>query len=760
MIRLTLLLTCVSLVFATASTWGPYRPNLYFGLRPQIPQSLMTGLIWYGAHDFQSVSRARHACSQDDGLATYTWTFYDPSSGGSQVLSDPFNNVHLTTSFLLTPTGWAARVQGEPIDETRPSRPALIWYLGLEGLGALDMDSDEEAEYGWDGDEEVKFSGESAGLGAFTVRIVEDPHSTRLTPGPRAGDFKHRIGKTTFLGSPVPPGNIWQAKDVIVQRLLKNAQELLAPFGKEGPFPEPAAILGLPNDVYTGSNLYAVQKIFDGPFSFDIFYEEGNDKKMTSSELDVGLARVKETYDAPITANLMGGVGYFHGQSIIDRSFSFEWDEDEDDASSSESGPELTDPMTLLTATPSRSFFPRGFYWDEGFHLLHIGPWDDAFAMKILQSWIGLIDSDGWVAREQILGEEARSKVPPEFQVQVPKYANPPTLVMAITAYIKRVRAHENSGEVDMGELGMGDTQVLLGGKQEVSSALQHESALASLRSLYAPLKRHYDWFRRTQRGLIKPYGRKARSRTEAYRWRGRNLQHVLTSGMDDYPRSPPHAGELHLDLISWMAYFTRTMGEISNFLGETDDAESFATIYDAIKGNIDDLHWDDESGMYCDASVDDEDESIHVCHKGYLSLFPFLLELVDVDSPRLGKILDLVRDEEELWSDYGLRSLSKSHPEFGKGENYWKGPVWVQMNYLALKALHNTYAASPGPYQVRAREIYVELRKNIVDNVFKEYQRTGYVWEQYDALTGEGRRSHPFTGWTSLVTLILSEKY
>lgn len=26
--------------------WGPYRPNLYFGVRPRIPQSLMTGLMW------------------------------------------------------------------------------------------------------------------------------------------------------------------------------------------------------------------------------------------------------------------------------------------------------------------------------------------------------------------------------------------------------------------------------------------------------------------------------------------------------------------------------------------------------------------------------------------------------------------------------------------------------------------------------------------------------------------------------------------
>jgi mannosyl-oligosaccharide glucosidase len=32
-------------------------------------------------------------------------------------------------------------------------------------------------------------------------------------------------------------------------------------------------------------------------------------------------------------------------------------------------------------------------------------------SLEILKSWIDLIDDNGWVAREQILGEEARSKV-------------------------------------------------------------------------------------------------------------------------------------------------------------------------------------------------------------------------------------------------------------------------------------------------------------------------------------------------------------
>lgn len=67
-----------------------------------------------------------------------------------------------------------------------------------------------------------------------------------------------------------------------------------------------------------------------------------------------------------MTANLIGGIGYFQGQSIIDRNFAHEWDAEDDDdeeGKSREPKPELVGPYELLTATPSRSFFPRGFYW-------------------------------------------------------------------------------------------------------------------------------------------------------------------------------------------------------------------------------------------------------------------------------------------------------------------------------------------------------------------------------------------------------------
>ncbi|KAJ7584339.1 glycoside hydrolase [Mycena floridula] len=772
------LLLLVSVVSASSSLndtvlWGPYRPNLYFGLRPRIPQSLMTGLMWFGNQDYQSITQTRHACSQEDGLENYMWTEYDSREGGLQVIKDGQNNVKITTEFLKVGGGdhggsWAARIKGQPMNPGF-SKPSLIFYFGLEGLGSLVLETDAN-ENGLEG--EVKLGGSTAELNDFSIRIVDGPDNVAITQGPHAAAFQARIGKTHFLGQSVPSGNVWQAKGIILQSIIQRAQDIVNPYKDIGP-PEPAFVLQLPDEIHIGSNLIAVQKSFMGEFQFDVFFESASAKhKLSASTLDQGIAALVASYDAryqtafpypldfppekkqalegfskAVTANLFGGVGYFYGTSIVNRKFSYEWDEEEDSnqpKDEKDGGPTLTEPKALLTATPSRSFFPRGFYWDEGFHLFHIGHWDNDFSLEILKDWIGLIDDNGWVAREQILGEEARSKVPQEFQTQVPNYANPPTLTMALTAFIARVKA----------------AAVLPRVPSTGNRYLEQKMALEYLKSIYKPLKRHYNWFRRTQRGQIEQYSRKASSRTEGYRWRGRSEHHVLTSGMDDYPRGQPHPGELHLDLISWMAFFTRSMKDIAAFIGEQDDELSFGNIERAILNNIEDLHWSEADQMYCDLNVDRDDKSVYVCHKGYLSLFPFLLSLLPPSSPHLGSILDMLSDPDHLWSPYGLRSLSASHPEFGKGENYWKGPIWIQMNYLALSALHKTYAVEEGPYQVQATEIYTRLRQNVVDNVFEEYTRTGYVWEQYNPSNGQGHRSHPFTGWTSLVALVLAEKY
>lgn len=239
-----------------------------------------------------------------------------------------------------------------------------------------------------------------------------DPNNAVVDKGPHMADFASRIGKTHYLGLRMPQGNLWQAKESILQNIIKSASEALTAYkDSTAGAPDPSFTLQLTDDVYHGSNLYAVQKLYRGEFSFDIFYENGN-TKLSAATLDAGIPALVESYhqrfqntfpvppnynppktaalesfSKSITANLMGGIGYFYGTSIVDKGFAQEWDQDDEfDFSSSTSGEDgdeveekgarLTEPRALLTATPSRSFFPRGFYWDEGFHLMHIGQWD------------------------------------------------------------------------------------------------------------------------------------------------------------------------------------------------------------------------------------------------------------------------------------------------------------------------------------------------------------------------------------------------
>lgn len=119
------------------------------------------------------------------------------------------------------------------------------------------------------------------------------------------------------------------------------------------------------------------------------------------------------------------------------------------------------------------------------------------------------------------------------------------------------------------------------------------------------------------------------------------------------------------------------------------EEVEDYTKVLDGIEHNLDDLHWSEKDGCYCDATIDEFEEHQLVCHKGYISLSPFLTGLLKPDSPKLGKILALIGDEEELWSPYGIRSLSKKDENYGTAENYWRSPIWININYLIITQLH-----------------------------------------------------------------------
>jgi mannosyl-oligosaccharide glucosidase len=138
---------------------------------------------------------------------------------------------------------------------------------------------------------------------------------------------------------------------------------------------------------------------------FDVLFSSASaGKEMTSEALTTGISTITKSFDkrfesifkpqAPFTtpkyiefskslfSNLLGGIGYFHGDWKVDRSYAPEYEEEnegfwEEAAEARARAPDaLEGPNELFTSIPSRPFFPRGFLWDEGFHLMPVIDWD------------------------------------------------------------------------------------------------------------------------------------------------------------------------------------------------------------------------------------------------------------------------------------------------------------------------------------------------------------------------------------------------
>ncbi|KAH8845931.1 hypothetical protein MCOR27_001113 [Pyricularia oryzae] len=759
--------------------WGPYKPNLYFGVRSRTPKSLNMGLLWAKLDNYNEVQHhIRYTCEQNEGMAGYGWDEYDTRRGGVQTIHDAQNQIDISTSFVKIPGGanggsWAARIKGELRPDAAKDAKTGVWlYITQEGLGSLETVGSGD-DNGFPDDFSLK--GNSQTLGDYKISVTK---GTGEHPDGHEELSKERdLKKTSVQSISIPEEALWQAKPVIFRQLKEHIESIQSRFGEEDT-PQPWDVYALPHKP-GGGNAHIVQKIFEGSFEFDVIFNSASaGKELGSDDVTREIRSTTEAFGerfsdvfnlkAPFTAdkykkfgrsmfsNLIGGIGYFYGDSVVDRSYAPEYEEENEgfweEAAQARARKQegMEEPSELFTSIPSRPFFPRGFLWDEGFHLIPIADWDMDLTLEIVKSWFNLMDDDGWIAREQILGAEARSKVPAEFQVQYPHYANPPTLFFIIDTFVERLRKLNGTMPAHKEQLSQGAS---------VSNAHIENPIVGTefLRNLYPLLRKQYDWFRSTQKGDIKSYDREAFSKREAYRWRGRTVQHVLTSGLDDYPRpQPPHPGELHVDLMSWMGLMTKSLLNIADALGMQEEVAEFQKNLEAIERNLDDLHWSEKEGCYCDATIDAFEEHQLVCHKGYISLFPFITGLLKHDSSKLGRTLDLIGDEEELFSPHGIRSLSLKNEFYGTAENYWRSPVWININYLTLVQLKNV-ATQDGPYKQKAKDLYTKLRINLIDTVYKSWEETGFAWEQYNPETGKGQRTQHFTGWTSLVVKIMT---
>ncbi|CAH8257364.1 unnamed protein product [Arabidopsis lyrata] len=737
--------------------WGTYRPHVYFGVRARTPLSLVAGLMWLGVKDEMYVMR--HFCENSDDLSTFGWREHNGRDFGRQELVE--NDMVLETSFVKSKGDglgyggdWAVRidVKNKGLNDDVKRSAHLFFYLADEGGNVLNLGQDNLDFHG----SSLLVSGSREDVGDWQIHLKSQNQL-----------------ETHYSGFKTP--HIYNLSDLVQQNLALQARK----FGR----------LQLSDTSEDSSNIYIFQISGRLPFTIDIPFVSGIkgessnvEKRLTSltgSPLSDLLKKKRKEFDTKFEkcfnlsekhdsetlgvgktaiANMLGGIGYFYGQSKIHvpkstqnrNNFLLYW------------------PTELYTAVPSRPFFPRGFLWDEGFHQLLIWRWDFRITLDIVGHWLDLLNIDGWIPREQILGAEALSKVPEEFVVQYPSNGNPPTLFLVIRDLIDAIR-------------------------MEKFIASERDEVLSFLERASVRLDAWFQWFNTSQKG--KEIG--------SYFWHGRDNittrelnPKTLSSGLDDYPRaSHPSEDERHVDLRCWMYLAADCMHSITELLGKKDklskeDYNSTAKLLSNFN-LLNQMHYDSDHGAYFDFGNHTEKVKLiwkeviqengqlsrqllrktfgkpklkMVPHVGYVSFFPFMSRIIPPDSPILEKQLDIISNRSILWSDYGLVSLAKTSSMYMKRNTehdapYWRGPIWMNMNYMILSSLHH-YSIVDGPYREKSRAIYTELRSNLIRNVVRNYYETGYIWEQYDQVKGTGKGTRLFTGWSALTLLIMSEDY
>ncbi|KAG5521861.1 hypothetical protein RHGRI_034177 [Rhododendron griersonianum] len=744
--------------------WGTYRPNVYLGIRARTPQSLVAGLMWTCVKDGRF--SMRHVCQNADELKKYGWMRHNGRDYGHQELVD--QDMTLMTSFFKSKEDgsgyggdWTVRIdvrnENSKLSEDLQQTAHLFFYLADEDGNALSLSRDLLDIH----DNSLLAFGSRKDIGSWHLHLTS------------MDDLE-----VHYSGFKTP--HIHNLSDLVQQNLGAQVRK----FGH----------LQLSDTSDDSSNILVFQVGCQGgsiPFRADIAFVSGTDlggnsrlkdrlNSLTGTLLTTRLDEKEREFDDKFknsfsltdeldfesisigkaaVANLMGGIGYFYGQSKISLPKTSDF----------KSGERYISywPAELYTAVPSRPFFPRGFLWDEGFHQLLIWRWDIQICLDIVGHWLDLMNVEGWIPREQILGAEALSKVPEEFVLQHPTNGNPPTLFLVLR-------------------------DLVFGMKKNKFTAAERDQISSFLERAFVRLEAWFQWFNTTQSGMA----------TSSYFWHGRDNTttrelnaKTLSSGFDDYPRaSHPGDEERHLDLRCWMLLAADCMYSISKLLRkEKELGKEYGSTAKLLSdfAILNQMHFDDAYGAYFDFGNHTEKVRLSwqevggtnhyasrelvrevlerprlrfVPHIGYVSLFPFMWRILPPDSLILEKQLDLISNRSILWTDYGLRSLSKTSSMYMKRNTehdppYWRGPIWMNMNYLILSSLHH-YSKENGPYKDKAKTMYSDLRSNLIRNIVRNYQQTGYFWEQYDQKKGKGKGARVFTGWTSLVLLIMAEAY
>ena len=211
---------------------------------------------------------------------------------------------------------------------------------------------------------------------------------------------------------------------------------------------------------------------------------------------------------------------------------------------------------------------------------------------------------------------------------------------------------------------------------------------------------------------------------------------HPFSSGLDDSPLWDDGMPVESPDLNTYLYLQQEALARIAAVIGEKDDVLTWQQQAHTTAQRMIESSWDEESGFFWARH-----NGARVNVRTPFSLFPLLTgQLPPAISARL---VTHLTDKRQFWSRYPIPSVAMDDPKYNPSQ-MWRGPTWVNVNYLLIEGLQRSGYA----------ELARELRRRTLDLIGGQDD----IYEYYDPESGENPPMAASTfGWSSAIFIDLA---
>lgn len=211
---------------------------------------------------------------------------------------------------------------------------------------------------------------------------------------------------------------------------------------------------------------------------------------------------------------------------------------------------------------------------------------------------------------------------------------------------------------------------------------------------------------------------------------------HPYSSGLDDSPLWDYGMPVESPDLNTYLCVQMGSLATIAEALGMEAEGAMWRRRAAAIARRMIEDYWDEEAGLF---RALHDNQPIPVVTP--FNLYPLWTgQLPDGIRER---ILAHLTDPDEFWGEYAIPSVARNDPHYDP-DTMWRGPVWVNINYIFIEALH----------QAGEHDLAHALLERTLDLIMS---KPG-IYEYYNAETGKpSALAADAFGWTAAVFIDLA---